>query len=128
MNEGLQAFWKLAQKDRFKIMGKWKFDRWIFTVAMLAIFGWFYFVAQSYNYELDYFSCGEVSEYYDAGVKCHNPFYEPTTWKNIEVLPDGEYGLKPGPLFNSVYYVPVVVLVLAFLLNARVHNKRVVKK
>jgi len=120
----LDAYHSSHQKDRYKKFGLWVFDRWIFTVAMLLIFGWLYFVASSYNFELDYFECGEASEFYDAGVKCDNPFYEPVTWKNYEELGAGVYGQKPGPLFKSVFYVPVVMLALAFGANFLIHNRR----
>jgi phosphatidylglycerophosphate synthase len=124
LKEALVIVWKNAQKDRYKIIGNWKFDRWIFTVAMLLIFGWLLFVGWSFNWELDYFSCGEVSEYYNAGVVCVNPFYEPLTWKNSETLIAGEYGVKPGPLFKSVYYVPVFVLLIVTFINYLLYNRR----
>ena len=122
--KGLREAYASAQNDRYKNIGSWRFDRWIFTTGMFLIFAWLFFVAWSYDWELDYFSCGEVSEYYDAGVMCVNPFYEPVTWKNSPELIAGEYGVKPGLLFKSVYYVPFIVLGIAIFINYLCYNRR----
>lgn len=130
----LREAWKYAQKDRYKKIGPWTFDRWIFTLAMLAIFGWLAFVGYSFNWDLDYYYCetpGGSAQYFVGGGApvvrpdqfCTNPFFKPATWKNSEFLLPGEYGTKPGPLFNSIYYIPVVALLLAFFINYIIHNR-----
>ena len=124
----------LAQKDRFKILGAWKFDRWIFTTALVLVFGWLAFVAYSYDFKLNYYECitpgGSEVRYIGSDIRttaenfgCENPFYKPATWENSEYLMPGEYGTKLGPLFQSVYYVPVVLLLLAFYINYIIYNK-----
>ena len=128
-----------AQKDRYKIIGAWRFDRWIFTVAMLLIFGWLAFVAYSYDFSLNYYKCetpgGTVERFIGSDITntrldfgCKNPFYKPATWENQEYLMPGEYGTRLGPLFQSVYYVPVALLILAFYINYIIYNKGVLKK
>jgi len=125
--ETIKDVWKAAQKDRYKNISTWVFDRWIFSLSMVLCFGWLLFVAWSYDFELDYYECIEATPYYSSGVNCDNPFYKPITWKNAETLPPGEYGQKPGPLFKSVYYIPAVLLFLASLINYLIYNKRAIK-
>ena len=138
IREGFKEAWNNAQKDRFKKWGAWVFDRWIFTTALVLVFGWLAFVAWSYDFELNYYKCenpggSEVryigSDITDARLNfgCKNPFYKPTSWRNSEYLMPGEYGTKLGPLFQSVNYVPVVLLLLAFYINYKVYNKGVTK-
>lgn len=117
--ELIKESYQNAQKERYKKYGIYVFDRWIFTSAMLLIFGWLFFVAYSYNFELDYFECiGKPS----VDV-CDNPFYKPATWKNEPTLQVGEYGTKPGFLFDSVKILTVLILLLALTANHLIHNK-----
>ena len=123
------------QKDRYKMFGEYKVDRWIINAAMLLVFGYLFFVAQHYNYNLDYYKCiapdhtaisylNESERVILTGpTPCKNPFYKPITWKNYEYLPAGEYGLKPGLLYNSVWYVIIGLFSIAFIVNHFVHNK-----
>jgi len=114
-------------KNRYKHIGKYKCDRIIFNVAMFTIFIFLFLVAWSYDFNLDYYNCIEGADKpmeLGAGLECKNPFYEPTTWKNYEYLYEGEYGTKPGALFKSVYYVPLVLLIIALLINHFLYNKK----
>jgi hypothetical protein len=107
---------------------------------MLVCFAYLFFVAWSYNFSLDYYKCDAR---YDPSVRCpenlmdnecakravelspycKNPFYEESSWKNIEYLTAGEYGTKLGPLFNSVNFVIFSLFILAFIINHYVYNK-----
>lgn len=130
------SWFENASQKRFKrLPNGYKVDRWVTTTAMLLLFLWFFIIANSYNYDLDYYKCINgpgMAEFYPDGSKkemysqdfCKNPFYKPTTWKNQEYLPPGEYGTKLGPMFHSVYYTPFIFFGLAFGLNHLLHNKR----
>lgn len=56
-------------------------------------------------------------------MECKNPFYRPATWKNKEYLLPGEYGTKPGPLFDWAWGVVFFVFLGGFGLNHIIHNK-----
>lgn len=125
---------KTSQK-RFKRIKGYKVDRWLTITAMLLTFAWLLFVAYSYDFKLDYYECingpGRAEFFMDGSQQdvwtsdsCLNPFYDPITWKNQKYLPPGEYGTKPGPLFNSVYYIHLFFFGLAFGLNHLFHNKK----
>lgn len=122
--------WKHIQKNRFKTIqtskGPYKSDRWIWQGVILFCFLWLGFIAHSYDYNLDYFKCGDGERLYEGPHQnCKNPFYKPgTAWKSMEELPYGEYGQKPGPLFNSAGSVVFGIMVLALLLNHIIHNRR----
>lgn len=125
-----KSFWKVLQKDRFKRIntskGPYKSDRWIWNGVLILAFFWLWFVAQSYDYNLDYFKCGDGERLYEGPHQvCKNPFYKPgTAWKSMPELPYGEYGQKPGPLFNSAGYVVAGIAIFGGLLNHVWHNRR----
>jgi len=85
---------------------------------MFIIFSWLFYVAYAHNFNMDYYMCGA-----EQFKNCTNPFYKPISWVNQEFLPVGEYGIKPGPLFNSVYWVPFLFLGLAVVINHLKYNK-----
>lgn len=124
------AQYKKVSEKRFKRFSSgYRIDRWIFQVAMFTIFGYLFFVAHSYNYDLDYYKCGsqDTPEYIKQNLAqqdCKNPFYKEPTWKNQEYLPPGEYGTKLGPLFHSAYYSPFLLFGIALLLNHIIHNRK----
>jgi len=124
------AWFKKASQKRFKQVPNkdYRMDRWLMNLAMLTVFGWLFFIAQSYNYNLDFYQCGnsEIPDYLPQPTEeCLNPFYKSgNAWKNQEYLPPGEYGQKPGPLFKSVFYSPFLIYGLAFFLNHIIHNRR----
>ena len=126
----LRREYKKASQKRYKRFGRYRVDRWMFQAGMLLIFAWLFFVAHWYHYDLDYYKCeggGNPygnSPFVSQGDQCRNPFYRPTTWKNLEYLPPGEYGTMLGPLFHSVYYAPFLIFGLAIGLNHILHNKR----
>jgi hypothetical protein len=109
----------MNNQKRFKIIGGFKLDRYIFQGTFLLVIAWLFFVSWHYDFNMNYYSCYSVDPMY----QCHNPFYRPATWQNQEYLAPGEYGTKVGPLFDSVYWVPTLFLALAFMLNWRWHNK-----
>ena len=112
----------MKSQDRYnKFSTGYVVDKWIFRVGAFLIFGWLFFVAYYEDFDLDYFEC--VAPENMVGTPCENPFYKPVTWKNVEVLEPGVYGKKPGLLFESVFYVPILVLVLAFACNHWIYNK-----
>lgn len=117
----LKQLLNLINKDRYKNISNWKFDRIIFNIAMLLIFGYLFFVAWHYNFDMDFFKCETIN----IEDSCINPFYKPITWKNVENLPTGEYGTKLGLLFESVFYVVIGLLILAFCLNHLLYNRGV---
>lgn len=122
--QGVTWYKKVSQK-RFKpLPNGYLMDRWMFQLAMFLTFGWLFFVAHSHNYNLDYYKCINPAPY-DTGELCKNPFYKPDqSWKGQEFLPPGEYGQKPGPLFQSVIYVPILLFMISGTLNHLFHNRR----
>lgn len=122
----------MINKDRYKIWKNgYKFDTWIFQLTLVAIFGFLFFIAYTNNFQLDYFSCGggRPDPLNIGNVEnCKNPFYKPANWVNEEYLPPGEYGFKPGPLFNSAKYVSFGILFFAIVLNHLIYNRNFNKK
>ena len=118
--------WKYIQKNRFKHLGPYKSDRWIWNGAMLLIFVWLWFIAYSSNYNLDYFKCGDGEVLFmSADQFCKNPFYKETnSWKCSPTLPYGEYGTKPTKLFKNAGLVSFLILVFAGVLNHFWHNRK----
>lgn len=125
------AWYKKVSQKRFKhLPNGYHMDRWMFQTAMFLTFAFLFFVAHSYNYNLDFYRCGPepgTPEYLQPGpdYTCPNPFYKPDmAWKGQENLPPGEYGTKLGPLFNSAFYSPFLIFGLAFGINHLIHNQR----
>ena len=123
------AYYKKASQKRFiKAKQGYSFDRWLFQATMWMCFAYLWFVAQSYQYDIDFYQCESGNIYYTTSEMCHNPFYKPgQAWKGQEYLPPGEYGTKPGKLFWSVQYVPLILFGIAGLLNHFFHNRKVTK-
>lgn len=115
-------------KDRYKDIKGYRFDRWLFQFGMWFCLFWLLLVAWSYDFSLDFYSCeldpdhAVTGEIY--GGLCRNPFYTEPTWKNSQYLPPGDYGFKPGLLFYSIFYVPLLVFALIGVLNDYYHNRR----
>jgi len=126
--DDLKDFYARAKRKRFKVFpNKYVVDRWLINGAMLLLFAWLFFVAHSFHYDLDYFKCEGGNPYsQDATLTdyCKNPFYKPVSWKNSEFLPPGEYGYKPGRLFQTIYYFPFLFFGIAFLINHLLFNRR----
>ena len=122
----ITSYKKVSQKRFKRFSSGYVWDKWIGTVYILICFGFLFFVAQSYNYDLDYYKCGsEVPGYItnNPAELCENPFYKPhNAWKSRPFLPPGEYGTKPGPLFHSVTYIPILLFMISGLLNHLLHN------
>lgn len=123
------------QKNRYKYFGAYKVDRWIIQVCMFLCFAFLFYVAWHYDFNLDYYSCESPYNDYSRGLtlngitndtlhQCKNRFYTPVTWKNSEYLPPGEYGTKPGALFNSIWYVTLGIFIIGFAINHFIHNKK----
>lgn len=136
LKEGRRDLVKFINADRFKIWRNgYKFDKWIFQIIMFGIFGLMFFVAYSNNFELNSFKCERQIPTFniDPGLCsdltcCKNPFYEPTDWTNREMLPTGEYGFKPGPIFNSMGFISSLLFLIGILLNHLIYNKYFFKK
>jgi len=116
-----------SSPGRYKLFGVYKVDKWIIQACMFLVFAFLFYVAWSSNFNLDFQSCN-----YDAvnnkplmgAESCKNYFYTPTTWKNLEELPPGEYGTKPGPLFKSAWPVTLAILFLGFFINHLIYNRK----
>ena len=108
--------------QRFKLLKNgYSFDRYLFNGVMLFIFAYLFYVAWSSNFDLNYFKCGDdTSNMYDT---CKNPFFTPKSWINEPELPPGEYGIKPGPLYYSIYWVSFGLLILSFVVNHFIYNR-----
>lgn len=111
--------------QRYKTLKSgYKLDRLIFTVGMYLLFTFFFYLIYNSNVsissDLNYYSCSAPPP---GEELCRNPFYKPPTWVNSEYVPPGEYGNKPGLLFNSIKFVTVAVFILMFLINHVIYNK-----
>jgi len=137
---------KDIKSDRYKLIGKYKVDRWITQGCMLFIFLYLFFVAYQHDFSMDYLVCSnpileernltnyvtfvfnltssnshKASE--DHSMECKNPFYKPISWKNSEYLPPGEYGTKPKLSFNIAWLVVFIVFVIGFGINHLIYNR-----
>lgn len=133
----IKAHYKKVSQKRFKRFGerRYKVDRWLCQLGMFLIFAWLFFVAKSYDFDIDYYKCehgagmaqfnpdGTQKEYYSSDL-CENPFYRPSSWKNQPYLSPGEYGAKIGPLFQSTYYAPFLIGGICLGLNHLIHNRK----
>lgn len=129
MNMGsLKKLMSYDSKQRFKVIGGYNLDKWIFQTCMLVCFTFLFFVAWHYDFKMNYYMCDQ-SIYPDSfGIldqeeSCKNPFYEPATWENKEYLPPGEYGRKPGLLYKLLWPVTLGIFALGMLVNHMFHNK-----
>lgn len=122
----------MNKENRYKMFGNYKVDKLIIQVCMYLTFIFLFYVAYHYNFQLDYYSCKqpfansfEMNEtlFKNTATQCKNPFYTPPTWKNEEFLSPGEYGTKPGLLFNSIPYVIIGLFIVGFGLNHLIYNR-----
>lgn len=117
---------KVSQNRYKRFGGGYVWDKWIGTIGLILYLAWLFFVAHSYNYNLNYYKCGsDIPDYIQTGQAepCKNPFYKPSlSWRTQEYLPPGEYGQKPGVLFHSIQYVPIILLLFMAGLNHLFHN------
>ena len=116
------------QKDRYKVFKGYKFDRWLFQIYMLVIFGFLFYVAYSHNFDLDYFECGDLTQpYINSNLKCLNPFYEPDdayNWKHQEYVYQGAYGYDARKDINLIWAVIWVGAIGILVLNHFTHNDK----
>jgi len=123
------AWYKKVSQERFKrLPSGYVWDKWIGKGILFLILAFALFVAHSYNYDLNYYKCGnDMPDYIMQGPAqlCQNPFYKPSiTWRSQEYLPPGEYGQKPGALIYSAVYMPIILFGVAIILNHNIHNRR----
>lgn len=119
----------IINQDRYKVWKNgYKLDRWIFQITLVGILGFLFFIAYTNDFQLNYYSCGAGGLDPFNMDECKNPFYKPADWTNEEYLPQGEYGFKPGPLFNSAKWVSFGSILLAILLNHLIYNRNFNKK
>lgn len=126
MANDLKEMFRKIQSDRYKHKGTYIFDRWIFQIMMFMIFGFLFFVAQSHNYQMDYYQCmGGEAQPIELGNSgdCENPFYKEPTWKNQQYLPPGEYGTDTRGIINICWLVSMGLFILAFVINHLIYNK-----
>lgn len=125
LKKGKKDLAKIINQDRFKtIKCGYKFDKWIFQIAMWLIFGLMFYIAWSNNFNLNYYSCSAAPTSPLMEKGCENPFYEPADWTNEKYLPPGEYGFKPGPLFNNIKWIAIVFFLVAGGLNHLIYNRK----
>jgi hypothetical protein len=127
--------WGELSKDRYKVWGKYKFDRWMFQIFLSIFLIGVFWIAKSNDYELDYFACIDPpselplwnlnpTQGYDIKIgMCHNPFYKPADWKNTEYLTAGEYGVPPGKIIKPLIWSVVLGFLLTVALNHIIHNR-----
>lgn len=136
----IKAIYKKSSQKRFKrYPNGYRADRWMFQAGMVLIFAWLFFVAYWYHFDINYYKCehgagrSEIYPFGENGIEiktyeanmCRNPFYKPSLeWRTQEYLPPGEYGTKPGPMFNSIFYVPFLIFGVLAGLNHIIHNRR----
>jgi hypothetical protein len=109
------------QQGRYRYLKGYKLDRWIFITFMWLIFAYLFYTAYSYNFDMDYYECNQPAPPY---TMCKNPFYEPTTWKNLEWIEPGSYGHKPGKLYEYASGVAILGILLAFVVNHIIWNRK----
>lgn len=139
LREIKRSFKKASQKRFKRYSNGYRADRWMFQAGMVLIFAWLFFVAYWYHFDINYYKCEHGagrSEYVMAGDQqieiksfesdlCRNPFYKPSLeWRTHEYLPPGEYGTKPGPMFDSTFYVPILIIAILIGLNHVIYNRR----
>lgn len=118
------------RSSRFQHYGSYKFDRWIFQVGMVLIFGFLFLVAQHYDFKMNYFKCERPLNYQldqsdlPISQQCENPFYKPVTWENQQYLPPGEYGVKLDGWYYSAWPVTIGIIVFGLVLNHFWHNRK----
>jgi hypothetical protein len=122
---------KKQRKDSLKILASgYKLDKMIFNGAFLIMLLWFLFVANHYDYNLNYFECkynfplGTSNFSLQEPINCTNPFYKPIDWTNYQNLPVGTYGTKPTALFYSCLWLPFLLAALCIYFNHIIHNGR----
>lgn len=113
----IKESYRAWRSKSYKIIKGYKIDRLIIKTGLLIILVGMFFFAYSNNFELDYFSCQNQVE------MCRNPFYRPMTWKNLEYLSPGEYGVEPNWPGKLNFFI-LSTLALAFSINHLVHNRR----
>jgi hypothetical protein len=135
--KGLTDLIKPYLDRRYKTISTYRVDRWIVITGMIFCFLFLLYVANSYNYDLDYYSCPLNSDGSITGSKimledhkpetkegfCKNPFYSAPDWKNEQYLPPGEYGTKLGNDFKYAWLVVWSIMILAFIGNHFIHNR-----
>lgn len=114
-------------KDSFKEIwnkrlvhkGAYTVDKVIFNVCILLVFGFLWYCAFYYHYDLDSYEC--MGAPLDT---CRNPFYKAPSWKNLEYVAVGKYGadLSKGP-FHKAGLVSFLLLLSAILLNHFLYNR-----
>jgi len=136
LKTGKKDLAKIINADRFKTWKNgYKLDKWIFQLAMWLIFGLMFYIAWSNDFSLNYYSCERKIDGFnldpglcDKSNCCENPFYEASDWTNRKYLPPGEYGFKPGPLFNNIGIIATILFLIGILLNHLIYNRDFFKK
>lgn len=118
------GLYEKVSQNRFKSFSGYKLDRWLFQAIMWGLFAFFFMFAYANNFELDYYKCESGFQHYEGiDEGCQNPFYKPTTWKNLEVLPVGEYGKPPSALFKAIWIITIGSFILGAIINHAIHNR-----
>lgn len=109
-------------KDRYKIVWGYRFDRFLFQIILVLSLGYLFYLAYSANFQLNYFECYPAKD----GL-CKNPFYKPITWENSEYLPAGKYGTEPFGILTKARFYPVLFILTGLVINHFIHNRRFFK-
>lgn len=116
IREAKEHFKKWRQ-GTFKVFKGYKFDRVIIQTALILMLAVMFYFVYSHNFDLDFYSCDNQD-----GL-CKNPFYKHTTWKNLEYLQPGEYGV-PMDWLPKIQYFSLLLFITAFGINHLIHNRR----
>ena len=115
VKDSLKEIWN----KRLVHKGNYTIDKVIFNVCILLVFGFLWYCAFYYQYDLDSYEC--MGSPVDT---CRNPFYKPSSWKNLEYVAVGKYGadLSKGP-FKRAGLISFLILLSAFVLNHFLYNR-----
>lgn len=128
-----RSWWADLQKDRFRKIRGYVFDRLMFKGLILNVILITFGLGYIYHFDMDYYSCDpgtEIKWGLDGISKvdglCENPFYRPG-WKNEEFLSKGEYGLKPSKWVYQYLIFLISTISMTLLANHYYHNRKKVR-
>ena len=138
-------------EERFKKIGNYIFDKYIFQATLLIIILILILILFKNNFNLNYVYCNvtdsnmlkpnnliKINVMYnldsnitsmkiikDVNFKdgmCKNPAYKKITWENQEYLPPGRYGEEHLEYFNFFYISTSILLIFAIIINTILYN------
>jgi len=107
-------------EKRYKTFNGYTFDRYIFKSMMYVIISVMLLFAWANSFNLDYYKCSAPKT---GETLCKNKFYTPSTWKNEEYLPVGEYGKNPSEWFSMILGIIITLIMISFVANHVAYNR-----